>query len=58
MSKKKWKTDPDKQKKLALEAGLVVAPNESNCAKCHNEKSPTFKVFDFKTRYEEIKHKK
>ena len=58
MNKKKWKADPDKHKKLALEAGLVVAPSEENCKSCHNEKSPTFKGFDFKARYEEIKHKK
>jgi len=58
MNKKKWKADPDKQRKLALEAGLIVAPDESYCKTCHNEKSPTFKPFDFKTRYEEIKHKK
>jgi hypothetical protein len=58
MNKKKWKVDPDKHKKLALEAGLVVAPSEENCKTCHNEKSPTFKPFDFKARYEDIKHKK
>ncbi len=58
MNKKKWKADPDKQRKLALDAGLIVAPDESYCKTCHNEKSPTFKSFDFKARYEEIKHKK
>lgn len=58
MNKKKWKADPEKQRKLALEAGLVVKPNENNCKSCHNEKSPTFKPFDYAKRYEEIKHKK
>lgn len=58
MSRVKWKKDPDTQRKLALAAGLVVAPSEEKCKTCHNEKSPTFKAFDFKIRYEEIKHKK
>ena len=58
MNKKKWKANPDVQRKLALEAGLVIAPDEAFCRTCHNEKSPTFKAFDFHERYEEIKHKK
>lgn len=58
MNKKKWKANPEKQRKLALEAGLVVKPDEKNCKGCHNEKSPTYKPFDFAERYEEIKHKK
>jgi len=57
MNKKKFKDNPELQKKMAVEAGLVVAPNENNCKKCHNERSPHYKGFDFKTRYEEIKHK-
>ena len=58
MNKKKWKVNPQKQRKLALEAGLVVKPDEKNCKECHNEKSPTYKPFDFAKRYEEINHKK
>jgi hypothetical protein len=46
MSKKKWKADPEGQKKLALEAGLIM-PTEEVCTGCHNKKSPTFKEFDF-----------
>jgi hypothetical protein len=56
MNKKKFKADPEGQKKLALEAGLVVAPDEKNCLQCHNERSPHYEGFDFKKRYEEIKH--
>jgi hypothetical protein len=56
MNKKKFKADPEKQKKMALEAGLVVDPDENNCKQCHNERSPHFEGFDFKARYEEIKH--
>ncbi|MBI4387826.1 MAG: cytochrome c3 family protein [Candidatus Omnitrophica bacterium] len=39
----------------AKEAGLLI-PNEQTCAKCHNEKNPTFKPFDYKERFEKIKH--
>lgn len=35
-----------KDKKLALAAGLIE-PTKEVCVKCHNEKSPTFKGFDF-----------
>ena len=58
MNKKKWKANPEKQRKLALDAGLVVKPDEKNCKICHNKKSPTYKPFDFAERYEEIKHTK
>lgn len=58
MNKKKYKADPELQRKLALEAGLIIKPDEENCLKCHNEKSPTYKPFDFTCRYEEIKHTK
>ncbi|MEI6126839.1 MAG: multiheme c-type cytochrome [Pseudomonadota bacterium] len=57
MNKKKFEESRDAQTKLAVEAGLTVAPNEQNCKKCHNEKSPHYKGFEFKKRYEEIKHK-
>ena len=56
MNRSKWKTDPEKQCAMAVEAGLVKAPGETNCTSCHNEKSPTYVPFDFKKRYEEVKH--
>jgi len=58
MNKKKYKADAELQRKLALEAGLIIKPDEQSCKTCHNEKSPTFKPFDFAARYEEIKHTK
>ena len=58
MNKKKFKTNHDRQEKLAIEAGLIIAPDEQSCMKCHNEKSPHYESFDFKARYEEVKHKK
>jgi len=57
MNKKKYSADPEGQRKMALEAGLIIAPDEKNCKQCHNERSPHYKGFDFKARYEEIKHK-
>lgn len=39
----------------AIGAGLAI-PDENTCRKCHNEESPSFKVFDFKERWELIKH--
>ncbi|MBI4970992.1 MAG: cytochrome c family protein [Candidatus Omnitrophica bacterium] len=41
----------------AKEAGLII-PDEATCTKCHNSESPTFKPFDYKERYEKIKHPK
>ncbi len=47
MSKKKWKADPEGQKKLALAAGLIM-PTEKDCVKCHTkEGNPNFKEFKF-----------
>jgi len=57
MNKKLWKENPDRQRKLALEAGLIVKPEEALCTKCHNEKSPTYKPFNFQERYKEVSHK-
>ena len=57
MNKKKYAADPEGQRKMALDAGLVIAPDESNCKQCHNERSPHYQGFDFKARYEEINHK-
>ena len=58
MNRKKFKANHDRQEKLAIEAGLIIAPDEQTCKKCHNEKSPHYEGFDFKVRYEEVKHKK
>jgi hypothetical protein len=58
MNKKKFKADPEKQRQLALGAGLVIKPDIENCKQCHNEKSPTYKPFDFEERYKEIEHSK
>ena len=55
MSKKAYEADPEGMHKKSLEAGLIV-PTEATCKGCHNEKSPHFKGFDFKTMSEKIKH--
>jgi len=39
----------------AVAAGMKM-DGESNCVMCHNEKSPTFKDFDYAARWEEVKH--
>lgn len=56
MNKKKYSADPEGQRKMALEAGLIIVPDETSCKQCHNERSPHYKGFDFKARNEEIKH--
>lgn len=40
----------------ALAAGMIV-PTEATCVKCHNEKSPTFKGFNFAEYWAKIEHK-
>ncbi len=57
MNKKKWKADPEKQCAMAVDAGLIIKPDEKSCRACHNEQSPTFKPFDYAARYEEVSHK-
>jgi hypothetical protein len=42
-------------REAAIKAGLLI-PDETTCKTCHNEKSPTFKGFDYKTYYEKIAH--
>ncbi len=56
MSKKKYKADPEKAHQMALAAGLIE-PNEKVCLQCHNDRSPTFKGFDFKKAIKEVDHK-
>lgn len=47
-----------KDKKAALAAGLIE-PTKEVCVKCHNEKSPTFKGFEFEkaVKMEKAVHK-
>jgi hypothetical protein len=42
-------------KEAAIKLGLIE-PNEEVCRRCHNKESPSYKEFDFKKRFEEIKH--
>jgi len=44
-----------KDKAKAMEAGLIM-PDEAACKKCHNEKSPTFKGFNFEEFSKKIDH--
>ena len=39
----------------AIANGLIM-PDENTCRKCHNPEAPTYKSFDFKERWEKIKH--
>lgn len=45
-----------KDKKQSMANGLVE-PNEALCRKCHNEKSPTFKGFNYPEAIKKIDHK-
>ncbi|MCX5887030.1 MAG: multiheme c-type cytochrome [Proteobacteria bacterium] len=58
MNKVKWKENPEAQKKLAQDAGLIVTPTKEMCETCHNKKSPTFKGFDYAKDLPKVKHKK
>jgi len=49
---KKIMEDPE----AARAAGLVMTTGTEGCTTCHNEESPTFKGFDFETRWGEIAH--
>jgi hypothetical protein len=55
---KSSKTMKDQAKAVA--AGLIVfaddAAIKTKCETCHNDKSPTFKEFDFKKMWDKIKH--
>lgn len=44
-----------KDKEKAKAAGLIM-PTEEACKTCHNEKSPTFKGFEYAKFYEKIAH--
>lgn len=45
----------DRDKSIA--AGLLL-PDEKTCLQCHNEESPTYKPFDYKTFQAKIAHPK
>ncbi|MCF6239435.1 MAG: hypothetical protein L3J79_11620, partial [Candidatus Marinimicrobia bacterium] len=36
--------------------GLVIITPEETCLKCHNDRSPSFKSFNYKERVAEISH--
>jgi cytochrome c551/c552 len=57
MSKALYAKDRDAAHKAAMAAGLVE-PSEKLCVECHNDKSPTWKGFDYAKMIEEVKHKK
>lgn len=44
-----------KDREAAVAAGLIM-PTEAVCVTCHNEESPSFKEFDFKTAFAKIAH--
>ncbi len=55
MNAKKYAADPEGMLAQWKELGLVI-PTEENCVVCHNEKSPTFKGFDFDEYFAQIQH--
>lgn len=42
-------------REAAIANGLIIGDKEM-CLKCHNERSPTFKPFNYEERWEQIKH--
>lgn len=44
-----------KKRELSMEKGLIL-PEEKVCKQCHNEKSPTFKGFNYKEYVAKISH--
>jgi Zn finger protein HypA/HybF involved in hydrogenase expression len=44
-----------KDRAKAIAAGLLI-PDEKTCLTCHNDKSPTYKPFDYAKRVKEIAH--
>ena len=57
MNKKKYEADRETQHKLAVEAGLIE-PNEELCLTCHNDRSPTWKGFDYEEMIKDVDHEK
>jgi len=50
-----WKKTVMVDRDAAIAAGMTAAPKEQ-CITCHNEKSPTFKEFNFEERWAKIAH--
>ena len=50
-----YKKSVMENKELAVKSGLII-PDETTCKQCHNEKSPTFKGFDYKVYFAKIAH--
>ena len=50
-----WKMSVMKDKNAAIAAGLTADP-KAECVRCHNDKSPTFKGFNFDEMYPKIEH--
>ena len=50
-----WKMDVMKDQAKSVAAGLVL-PDAKTCTTCHNDKSPTFKGFDFAAASAKIAH--
>lgn len=50
-----WKKSVMKDREKAVAAGMIV-PDEKTCLQCHNDKSPTFKEFDFEKMFAKIAH--
>jgi hypothetical protein len=50
-----WKMTIMKDRDQAVANGMVV-PTEETCKACHNEKSPTFKGFDWATFFPKVEH--
>ena len=46
-----------KDREQAIAKGLTI-PDEKTCAQCHNEKSPTYKPFNFEEYHKKIAHPK
>ena len=44
--------------KIKPETVGLMKPDEAKCKTCHNEESPTFKGFEFKSAYAKIAHEK
>ena len=55
MNASKFKADPQGTFDTFVANGLQI-PDEKTCINCHNDKSPTFKGFDFDEYYAIIAH--
>ncbi|MCX6152406.1 MAG: cytochrome c family protein [Ignavibacteriales bacterium] len=45
------------KRELAKQKGLILGKGDADlCKKCHNQKSPTYKPFDYKIKWEIVKH--